>query len=110
MTNHHNRSRRHSDLIPVMLCGRKVWIARRNSGVPEIWIYAAPSDRPVQHLRGTSLTEGNDASNLAYVESLVIGMLTALPPLTPALDSLWDEEQAEANAELQAMSEHPEWF
>ncbi len=97
---HYDHRERYTGCYPTMLCGRKVWLVTRGMhDVPEIWVHTSPWRRPIAYLVGTSLTEGDEAANTAYLESLVAKKLLRCKAISGRLEQIWDDEMAEAAAD-----------
>lgn len=94
---HIERAGRYQDCKPKMLCGRKVWIAERGgtSSLKEIWIHLSPFKRAALYLKGSSLTDGDAASNLAYLERLCRDTIEQAAPLSRRLEEIWNADTAE---------------
>jgi hypothetical protein len=100
-----HQERRYAGCVPATICGRKVWIAQRGgygSSLKEIWVHTNPCDKAVIYLKGSSLTEGDAASNWEYLEFLCAEKLSTLPPNAASTIRRWNEEVAE-NAAYDAM-------
>lgn len=92
----YNRDDRYKDCRPVTLCGRKVWISERGgygSTLKEIWVHLSPWQPAALYLKGSSLTDGDEASNWAYLEDCCRAAI-AWPrvPMSKELEHIWHAE------------------
>lgn len=93
MTYNHND--RYEDCRPVTLCGRKVWISERGGyggTLKEIWVHLSPWQPAVVYLKGSSLTDGDEASNWTYLEDCCRAEIERARPMSKKLEQIWYAE------------------
>lgn len=78
---------------PIILCGRKVWVAQRGGyvGSPkEVWLHFSPFEPAVIYLKVSFLT-GNDTVT-DFLKHLCREAMAAAPPLSQFLEDVWAQD------------------
>ena len=87
---------------PVILCGRPVWVSEAGHSIKEVWVHTNLHNNADLYFCGSSLGEGDQPENLAHLEGLCRDYIATLPPISRAMQKVWEAHKAE--------TDKPEWL